>query len=209
MKSAVLVVSEGKKSRKSDKSASRHQARINRGFDRLHGINVTYRRIMSYSDASINTTAGGIIGSTNLCDSQLVQSCADWSSCAAMYSSFRVRAIKAYAFPAYRVNTTAVTVPAMVYVIPFYGNLIPTTIPGFADSSEVKIVSGYDKWSHAADFLTLEKDGDAHLWTPTNTTVTSAERFGLAIMGTATASTASTLVWKLTYFFDVEFKAMA
>jgi hypothetical protein len=164
---------------------------------------------MSYSDASINTTAGGIIGSTNLCDSQLVQSCADWSSCAAMYASFRVRSIKVIAKPAYKVNTTAITVPAMVYVIPFYGNLIPTTVPGFADSSEVKVVSGYEPWTFGADFLTLEKDGDAHLWTPTNTTVTSAERFGIAIMGTATPSTASTLVWKLTYFFDVEFKQMA
>ncbi len=111
--------------------------------------------------------------------------------------------------PAFPVNTTAVTVPALIYLCPFFGGVAPTTIAGFGDSSGLRLVSGYEKGKATVDFLTLNLDADSHLWTPTNTTVPTSEQFGLVCMGSATASTVSTLVWKFCVFLEVEFKIAA
>jgi len=163
---------------------------------------------MSLSDSAVSTNGAGVIPATTMIATGSVTSCADWASCAAMYSSYRVRAIRVIALPAFVANTTAVTVPALIYVVPYYGGVIPSTISGFADTSGAIAVSGYKSMKKSVDFLTLNLDADSHLWTPTNTSITASEQFGIACMGTTTASTVSTLVWKTTYWFEVEFKIM-
>lgn len=177
-----------------------------RAFGRLQDAGVTYTRIMSLSDQSISTNGAGVIPAGGIVSSNTATLCADWASCQNLYSSFRVKRIKIEWLPAFMVNTTAVTVPALIYMVPFYGGVAPTTIPGFADSSGVRLQSGYRGGKMTVDYLTMDKDGDSHLWTPTNTTVPASEQFGISIMSTATASTVSTLVWKATYYLEVEFK---
>lgn len=179
-----------------------------RRFGELSTINLLYRRMMTIAETSVSTSAGGVIAATGITASGSVTACADWTSCASMYSSYRVRRILVKAFPFFVVNTTAVTVPALAWVVPFYGGLLPTSAAGFTDSSAVKCVSGYKEWVFTADTLKGENDLDSHLWTPTNATIPATEQFGIAIMGQSVASTASTLVWRYTCFFEVEFKMM-
>lgn len=179
-----------------------------RRFGELSSVNLLYRRMMTIAETSISTNAGGVIAAVGVTSSSSVTSCADWTSCASMYSSYRVRRILIKAFPFFVVNTTAVTVPALAWVVPFYGGLLPTTAAGFTDSSNVKCVSGYREWVFTANTLKKDNDLDSHLWTPTNATIPATEQFGVAIMGNAVASTASTVVWRYTTFYEVEFKMM-
>ncbi len=113
------------------------------------------------------------------------------------------------ALPFYVVNTTTITVPALVWVVPAYGGLYPSSAAGFADSSGVQFVSGYKPFTATVNRLKGDKDLDSHLWTPTNATIPTTEQFGLYYMGMAVACTANTPVWRYTTYFDVEFKIMA
>lgn len=191
---------------KNGKTAQQRQTQNLRMFGKLQDPGFTVRRVMCLADQSLSTSVAGIIAATGLCSSNTATVTPDWTSATAMWSSFRVHRIKIQWEPAYPVNTTAITVPAALWMIPFYGGVVPTTIAGFADSSGVRQVSGYRGGTMTVDFLTMAKDGDSHLWTPTNTTIPTSEQYGLAVMGSATASTASTLVWKYSVWLDVELK---
>ncbi len=201
----VKVVRQARGAKSTPKSEERKNLRR---FGELASANLLYRRMMTIAETSITTSAGGLIPAAGVTSSASVTSCADWTSCASMYSSYRVRRILVRAFPFFVVNTTAVTVPALAWVVPFYGGLFPTSAAGFTDSSGVKCVSGYKEWVFTADTLKKDNDLDSHLWTPTNATIPATEQFGIAIMGNAVASTASTVVWRYTAFFEVEFKMM-
>ncbi len=177
-----------------------------RMFGKLQDPGFTVRRVMCLADQGLSTSVAGIVPATGLCSSNTATATPDWASATAMWSSFRVHRIKLEWLPAFPVNTTAITVPASLYLIPFYGGVVPTTLAGFADSSGVRMVSGYRGGTFTVDFLTMAKDGDSHLWTPTNTTIPTPEQYGIAVMGQSTASTASTLVWKYSVWLDVELK---
>lgn len=206
MKKTVVIRERGSRKRSTPQSEERKDLRR---FGELTSPNVLYRRVMTIAESTISTSAGGVIAAAGVTSTASVTSCADWASCANMYSSYRVRRIKVVAMPFYPVNTTAVTVPALAWVVPFYGALYPSTAAGFADSSGMKIVSGYKEWVFTCNNLKGDRDLDSKLWTPTNATIPTTEQYGIAIMGNAVASTASTPVWRYTAFFEIEFKIMA
>ncbi len=197
---------QSRRSKQTQETTAKREAANLRMFGKLQDPGYTIRRVMCLADQSLSTSVAGIIPATGLCGSNTATATPDWASATAMWSSFRVHRIKLEWQPAFVVNTTAVTVPAGIYVIPFYGGVTPSTVAGFADSSGVRYVSGYKGGTFTVDFLTMAKDGDSHLWTPTNTTIPTSEQYGIAVMGQSTASTASTLVWKYNVYLDVELK---
>ncbi len=176
--------------------------RFNVGKD----VSNTYRRIMCIGDLALSTSGGGVVPVTNLASTTGVSSSPDFSSCAALYQAYRVRSIKVVVTPYYPVPLAAVTVPAALYVVPFWDGNPISSIAGALDSSNLRVCSGYKEYTFTVDGAGLNLFIDEDLWTPTSSAISGAESFGLTVVGMAAASTATTPVWRYSVWYDVEFK---
>jgi len=162
---------------------------------------------MAQTYFTISTSVSGFVSPTQLANSGSVYANApDFSSCGNLYSSYRVVAMECHVEPFFPVNTTGVTVPAALAVCSFQAGAAPNTYQNILDGSDSRLCSGYKAYTFAVDF---RGDPNARLWTVTTSAITSANTYGLAVAGSSTASTVSTLVWAVAVWSIVEFQTSA
>ncbi len=159
------------------------------------------------TEVTLSANGAGLIPATTLASTNSVSVLGDFSSVAAIYSNYRVKAIRLTCNPYYPVpawtGAAFITVSPLIVVVPFRSGLVPSTYVGFSESSEAKYASGYK----GGVFTTTNKGyPDGHLWHPTNAVITSADSYGLAAMGqNLIAGTASVPVWAVNVEYLVEF----
>ncbi len=170
-----------------------------------------YRRKMGGGTGTIATGAGGTISTVTLCGSQNASAlCADFASCANLYTQYRVVGMIVEMYPYLRVNTTAKEVTPCSCVCMFSGGLGATTFAGALDTSGSRLISGYSAGTFTVNYGDIATgDRDAQLWTPTNTAVTSTEAYGLQLIDNGAALTASTNVWRYISWYLIEFRTSA
>ncbi len=187
--------------------SSDEERTVARLYKNLHDSKVVYTRWVAGTEATISTSAGGVVVLTTLANAATISSSADFASLAALYTAYRCKAIQVQLLPllpAPSWNGTAIqTQPSAIAVYPWTSNTVPTTFQQALDVSGVKIVSGY---SGAIVRTSYRGDPDAHLWTGTGSAIGSNEQFGISCIGTSTASTASAGVWKVIPQYLVEFR---
>ncbi len=180
---------------------------VDRLYKNIKQEKVIYSRWVSGAEATLTTTAGGVIGITTLANAAVVNSTSDFSSLAALYTAYRVKAIRVQLLPLY--TAPAYTGAALFYapcalaVFPWTSNTVPTTFAQALDVTGCKVVSGYRE---AVINTSWKGDPDAHLWTGTGAAIGSNEQFGISVIGSATASSASTTVMKVLSWYLVEFR---
>ncbi len=173
-------------------------------LDRFGAKAARFLRRMAFSPVNISTGAGGSVAATTLCNSAGVSASApDFSSCANLYTAYRVVAMEVHVLPYFPVNTTAVTVPSVMATCEFQSGLIPATYAQIADGSNARLCSGYKEARFGVDF---RKDPNAQLWTPTTSAIASGNSYGVALVSGGMASTASTAVWFVQAYALVEFQ---
>ncbi len=173
-------------------------------LDRFAAKAAHFVRRMAFSAVNLSTGVGGTIAATTLCNSASVSASApDFSSCANLYTAYRVVAMEVHVLPYFPVNTTGVTVPAVIATCEFQAGLIPGTYAQMADGSNPRLCSGYKQYKFAVDF---KRDPNAQLWTPTTSAVSSGNSYGIALVSGGLASTASTSVWFVQAYALVEFQ---
>lgn len=184
---------------------SRDQARPMRIMNQLQAKELIYTRKIGATEFTVSTNVSGVIALTTIGSSASVSSAPDFASCAVLYQLYRVRALVLQLFPTFPVNTTAVTVPALVYVCPFFSGNSVTSIQGHIDATGTKFLTGYGT---KREIITVDyrRDPEAHFWTPVSSAIPSNEAFGLTMVGTNLASTASTAVFRTVLHWIVEFK---
>jgi len=188
-------------------SASREHGYDLAQLDRMAAKSRFFLRRMALPVGTLSTGVGGVVAATTLVSSASVQSTApDFASCANLYTSYRIRALEVKVLPFFPVNTTAVTVPALIAVCPFQNSGIPVTLASILDATDSQCCSGYRSYTFTADW---GRDPNAKLWTLTNTAVAAGSSFGVCCIGFATGSTASTPVWALIAYAVVEFQLAA
>ncbi len=185
------------------------QQRVLRRFGELTEVSNTYRRVMCIGDLTLSTSAGGVVPVTNLASTTGISSAPDFSSAAALYQAYRCRGIKVVVTPFYPVPLTPTTVPAALYVVPFWDGNPIASIAGALDSANLRICSGYKGFTFTVDGVNNDLFLDERLWTPVSTSISGAESMGLTVVGQATASTVSTPVWRYSVWYDVEFKTQS
>ncbi len=189
------------------KGAQNEDRSVARMYKQLHNEKVIYTRWVSGAEATISTSAGGVVALTTLANAALISSSADFASLAALYTAYRCKAISVQLLPllpAPVYNGAAIqTQPSAIAVYPWTSNTVPTTFAQALDVTGVKVLSGYK-----GGFLrtTYAGDPDAHLWTGTGSAIGSNEQFGVSCIGTSTTSTASSGVWKVIPQYLVEFR---
>ncbi len=193
-----------RKNKKPGMSAKREERIDIAQLDRFAAKAARFHRRMTFTAANLATGAGGTIAATTLCNSaSLSASAPDFSSCANLYTAYRVLAMEVHVLPYYPVNTTAVTVPAVIATCEFQAGLIPATYAQMADGSNTRLTSGYRAAKFAVD---ARGDPNAMLWTPTTSAIASTSSFGIAVVSGGLASTATTNVWFVQAYALVEFQ---
>lgn len=157
---------------------------------------------------NLSTNAGGLLVAATLISSSGASSSSDFGSLAALFTSYRVKALKVTLMPFYPVpyfnGVGTVVVPATVACSEFRGGLGGATYQAIADGSKCRYLSGYKSFTLTADY---SKDNDAQLWTPTTAAVGATESYGLLVCGQATAASVNTLVWAVNPEYLIEFRA--
>ncbi len=155
------------------------------------------------NEASVSTSAGGVIALQTLANAASVSALPDFASMATVYTTYRCKALRVSLFPTSCVNTTAYTAPAVVAVFPSFANTVPTTFQQALDSTGLKLMSGY---KGGVCMTSWKGDPDAHLWTGTGSAIGSNEQFLISCIGTALTSTASSVVFRVIPEYLVEFR---
>ncbi len=180
---------------------------VARLYKNVHQQKVVYERWVAGTEASIATSAGGVVALTTLANAALISSTSDFASIAVLYTAYRCKAIRVDLFPyltAPVYNGAGVTImPTVVAMYPWTSNSVPTTFQQALDVTGLKLMSGYKGGTIST---TWRGDPDAHLWTGTGSAIGSSEQFGISCVGTALATTASTTVWRVVPQYLVQFR---
>ncbi len=166
------------------------------------------QRWMAGAETSVSTNGSGLIALTTLANAASISSAPDFASLAAVYTTYRCKAIRVDLFPQWTVpvynGTSIVYQPAVVCVFPSFANTVPTTFQQALDGTGMKLMSGYK----GGTLMTSWKgDPDAHLWTGTGSAIGNSEQFLVSIVGTALATTsANAVVFRCIPQYLVEFR---
>jgi len=194
--------------KKSSKKNNRSEdAQVMRLYKNIHQDKRVYQRWVAGPEGNVSTSAGGIVALTTVANAASISSCADFSSLAAVYTTYRCRAIRVDFFPyftaPYYSGTVNISMPPVVAAFPSFANTVPTTFQQVLDSTGLKLMSGY----RGGTILTSYKgDPDAHLWTGTGSAIGSNEQFLVSVIGTAGVVTVSTAVFRYIPQYLVEFR---
>lgn len=187
-----------------NQSSSNSTSGVRREFQLASSVlRVFTKRIVTSS--YVNSNGAGLIPVTTLASTNSVTALGDFSAVAGIYSNYRVKAIQVRAKPFYPIPlpSAAAFVSPMIAVLPFRSGLIPSTWPGFIESSETKIFSGYKDMQAATSNKGYP---DGKLWHPTNAVISAADSYGIAIMGQNLVSgTVNLNVWCYVVEYLVEF----
>lgn len=186
---------------------SQEVARPLRTMNGLMSRELIYHRRMAGAEFTISTTAGGVVSLAQILNSANVTTCPDWSSASGMFQLYRVRTMVVKVEPFYPVTTwngvSITTVPAALYVAPFYAGALLTSLQGHLDSPAVKMCSGYRPMTYSIDF---KGDIESHFWTAVGVAQPAVEQFGATVIGQNATSTANTPVWRGVVWYEVELK---
>lgn len=157
------------------------------------------------TNGTLNSNGAGLVPVTTVASTNSVTALGDFSAMAGIYSNYRVKAIQFRAKPFYPIPLPAAAafITPMIAIIPFRSGLVPSTFAAFVESSEARVFSGYE----SAAFRTSNMGyPDGKLWHPTNAVISSADSFGIALMGqTSVSGTVSINVWHYIVEYLVEF----
>ncbi len=166
-----------------------------------------YSRWLAGAESSVSTSAGGVVALATLANAASISATPDFASLAALYTTYRCRAIRVELFPVFTApvyNGAGITTPpVIVAVFPSFANTVPTTFQQALDCAGLKLMSGYKGGTIMTSY---RGDPDAHLWTGTGSAIGSNEQFLVSIVGTAAASTASIAVFRVVPHYLVEFR---
>lgn len=186
------------------KNVKNTSTNVRREFELASSVLRTFtKRIVTSS--YLNSNGSGLVPATTLCSTNSVSVLGDFSAVAGIYSNYRVKAIMVKAKPFYPIPlpSAAAFVTPLIAVIPFRSGLVPTTWPGFIESSEVKYFSGYKEMSFSTSYKGYP---DGKLWHPTNAVISSADSYGIACMGQNLVSgTVNLNIWCYVVEYLVEF----
>jgi len=159
---------------------------------------------------SVSTDGTGRVPITTLASSGAVSALSDFTKVAGLYLAYRVKAMQATLHPTFATNVAGVAPsPSTLVTFGFTSGLAAANYQDAIDSNDFKQHSGYAKGIRSA--IDWTGNTDAHLWTPTNAAVTSAETYGVAIVedSSATVSQVSTLYFTGVVEYVVEFMSAA
>ncbi len=195
------------KSKKASKSGGNEQRAVARMYKTIHQDKRIYQRWVAGPEASISTSAGGLVVLTTVANAASINATADFSSLAALYTSYRCKAIRVDFFPQWSspvyTGATTLNAPAVVAAFPSFANTVPTTFQQALDTSGLKLMSGYKGGTIMTSY---RGDPDAHLWTGTGAAIGSNEQFLVSIVGTALTSTPSIAIFRYVPQYLVEFR---
>jgi hypothetical protein len=196
-----------KKQNRSKSSARDESQQVARLYKTVQLGKQVYRRWLAGAESSISTSAGGLVVLSTLANAASINSTPDFASLAALYTTYRCRAIRVEIYPIYPVPvyTGAVVAapPTVVAVFPAFSNTVPTTFAQALDTTGLKVMSGYK----GGTIMTSYKgDPDAHLWTGTGSAIGNNEQFLVSMIGSSVASTASIPVFRVIPHYLVEFR---
>jgi hypothetical protein len=160
---------------------------------------------MTYPGPRISSTAGNVIAVDASTTAAAVQSLAatEWSSFAARYQQYRVRAVILHLEPCQTVTTTAV-VHGAVYLADFIGASSPGSAAQVLSDERGLIVSTSRPIRFRADW---SRNPNAKLWNPTSSALPVANSYGVCFASNAnSALTASTPYFSVTIEWEVEFR---
>ncbi len=193
--------------KKTSRKVRSEDANVSRMYRELHGEKIIYRRWMSGTVTTVSTGAGGVVALTTLANAASAQASPDFSSLAALYTAYRVRAIRVEVFPILTApgwNGASLAIrPAVIACFPWTSNTVPTTYQQALDVTGLKLVSGY---SRGVIQTSYKGDPDAHLWTGTGSAIGSSEQFGISCIGTSTTAENNATVWNVVPQYLVEFR---
>jgi hypothetical protein len=142
-------------------------------------------------------------------NSSSASSAFEFSNYALIYLEYRVRAIRVRVIPRFRDNIQSVA------SVPYPGSIASGGyIAGAGSSTPAAIFAQANgkispEWAAAENMVTWDLNTNAKLWTPTSTTISTANQFGCQFLSTAncpafynTVTTADTFVE-----FDIEFRS--
>ncbi len=183
------------------------EARVTRLYKNIKQEKVIYERWMAGAEATVSTGAGGLVALTTLANAASVSATPDFASAAVLYTTYRVKAIRVELYPYYTCpwynGTVAIGLPPVVACFPSSANTVPTTFQQALDCSGLKLFSGY---KGGVIQTSWQGDPDAHLWTGTGSAIGSNEQFLISCIGTATATTVNTSVFKVIPYYLVQFR---
>jgi hypothetical protein len=127
----------------------------------------------------------------------------EWSSFAARYQQYRVRAVRVTGKATQPVQTATVT-HSTVYRGDYIGTSAPTTAAQVLSDENVRMV-GTDR--DFSDVVTWARNPNAKLWNPTSTFIPSANIFAwVGASQTVPALATATTYYSLTVEWEVEFR---
>lgn len=183
------------------------QQEVARLYKTLQTGKKIYSRWLAGAESSVSTSAGGVVALATLANAASISATPDFASLAALYTTYRCRAIRVELYPVFTApvyNGAGITTPPVVVaVFPSFANTVPTTFQQALDSAGLKLMSGYKGGTIMTSY---RGDPDAHLWTGTGSAIGSNEQFLVSIVGTAAASTASIAVFRVVPHYLVEFR---
>lgn len=180
---------------------------VERLYKTVHQTKRIVRRWVAGAEATISTNGSGLVALATLANSAVISSAPDFASLAVLYTAYRCQAIRVQIlsrFPQAVWNGTTVSYPpSAVAVYPWTSNSVPTTFAQALDVTGVKIKSGYQNFVITNSY---SGDPDAHLWTGTGSAIGSGEQFGISVVGSTIASSASYPFWHVIPQYLVEFR---
>ncbi len=183
------------------------QQQVAKLYRTIKGGKPIFERWFVGNEASVSTSAGGVVALQTLANAASVSATPDFSSMATVYTTYRVKAMRVTLFPTLTVpcynGAALVSMPSVVAVFPSFANTVPTTFQQALDCNGLKMLSGYKGGVCMTSWL---GDPDAHLWTGTGSAIGSNEQFLISCIGTALATTASTVVFRCVPEYLVQFR---
>ncbi len=196
-----------KQQQNKNKKRQDESAEIGRLYKTIQLGKQVYQRWLAGAETSVTTSAGGVVALTTLANAAVINVTPDFASLAALYTTYRCRAIRVEIFPVFSApvyNGAGITTPPVVVaVFPSFANTVPTTFAQALDSAGLKLMSGYKGGTIMTSY---RGDPDAHLWTGTGSAIGSNEQFLISMVGTAAVATASTTVFRVVPHYLVEFR---
>ncbi len=183
------------------------EATVNKLYKTIHQTKLIYERWIAGPEASVSTTAGGVVALTTLANAASISTASDFSSIAALYTAYRCKAIRVVlkpVLPCPVYNGSAVIyAPAVIAVFPSTSNTVPTTFQQALDVTGLKLIGGHEGGVVSTSWM---GDPDAHLWTGTGSAIGGNEQFLISCIGTSTTATVSNVVWKVLPMYLVQFR---
>lgn len=191
---------------------SRREKQTNVRMDNLSSNTVVVRRRI-VAVGVIATSGAGFIPLTSITTDQARTVGTDFSSMAARYTQWRVRAVRQRLYPIVD-STTAVTAgggvvtphPTAIAFASYREGLGYASFASVCTGTDARIFQGREKCiEYSADW---SNNPDAHLWSATNAAIPTANVYGFQFIdtGVAPASAVSTTYYRAVYDWDVEFQ---